>query len=93
MKCVQMRSFAEPEGKNCGQVGKGNREGKQHMSQCTTAFLAPFSATTPFPLTILHERCDNPQLIVCSKGGSVWQDVGMVEEFRDMKLPLKAMGS
>lgn len=93
MKCVQMRSFAEPEEKNCREVGKGNREGKQHKSQHTTEFLEPLSATTPFPLTIGHERCDDPQLVVCNKGGSVRQDVGMVEEFRDMKLPLQAMVS
>lgn len=78
---------------NRGKVGKGNREGKRHVSQLTTEFLEPFSARTPFPLTICHEWCDNPQLIVCNKGGSIWQDVGMVEEFRDVKLPLKAMVS
>ena len=63
------------------------------MSKLTAEFLEPISARTPFPLTVCHERGDNPQLIVCNKGGSIWQDIGMAEELRDMELPLKAMVS
>lgn len=77
MKCVPMRSFAEPE-----KDVSNNRESNS---------TEPTNRSGSFALTIRHERCDDPQLVVGDEGGSVRHYIGMAEEFRDMKLPLKAM--
>ena len=53
----------------------------------------PLSAGTPCPLTVRHERRDDPQLVVGNEGGSVGQDVGVAEEFRDVEFPLQALVS
>ena len=53
----------------------------------------PLSAGTPRPLTVHHERRDDPQLVVGNEGGSVGQDVGVAEEFRDVEFPLQALVS
>lgn len=88
MKCVQMRSLAEPE-----EEGRRDREGRRHVSELLAERAEPLSARTPCPLTVCHERRDDPQLVVRDEGGSVGQDVGVAEEFRDMEFPLQALVS
>lgn len=44
------------------------------------------------PPTISHEGRHYPELIVSYKGRFVWHNVGVVEEFGNMKFTLKAKG-
>ena len=66
MKCVQMRSLAEPE-----EEGRGDRVGRRRMSELLAEHTEPLSARTPCPLTVRHERRDDPQLVVRNEGGSI----------------------